>query len=70
MNHERQRITANLPSKLLKEALLTTNRGITETLILGLEMVRRSRAYEKAQALKGKLQLNIDLDASRERTHR
>ncbi len=62
-----RRVTANLPSQLLEAALETTGRGITETLIMGLELVRRRRAYAKAIGLKGKLQLDIDLEASRER---
>lgn len=65
-----KRITANLPEELLKEATKVTKEGITETLIRGLRLIKRSAAYELAQALKGKLRLNIDLDVSRERNRR
>jgi hypothetical protein len=65
-----RRITANLPADLLEEATAVTGKGITETLIAGLEFVRRSRAYAKAQALKGKVQLQIDLEQTRERPGR
>jgi hypothetical protein len=65
-----KRITANLPEDLIKEATQVTQKGITETLIEGLKLVKRSAAFEKAQALKGKLNLQVDLDISRERTHR
>jgi hypothetical protein len=65
-----KRITANLPEDLVNEAIQVTGRGITETLIEGLKLVRRTAAFEKAQALKGKLNLQIDLDTSRERHHR
>lgn len=65
-----KRITANLPEELLEEAQLVSKQGITETLILGLQLVRRSRAYEKAEALKGKLKFELDLEVSRERTRR
>jgi len=44
-----------------------TGKGITETLVEGLRLVRRARAYEKARALRGKIRLTIDLDESRER---
>jgi hypothetical protein len=44
-----------------------TRKGITDTLVEGLRLVRRARAYEKAMALRGKLHLSVDLDASRER---
>lgn len=33
-------------------------------------MVKRTAAFEKAQKLKGKLKLEIDLETSRERSHR
>lgn len=65
-----RRVTANLPADLLEEATAVTGKGITETLIAGLEFVRRSRAYAKAQSLRGKVQLHIDLDQTRERPGR
>ncbi len=63
-----KRITANIPSALLDEATSVSGKGITETLIAGLELVKRSRAFAKAQALRGKIHLDIDLDVERERT--
>ena len=65
-----QRITANLPEDLLRAAMQVTGRGITETLVTGLRLVRQSRAHERALALKGKLRLDIDLEKSRERRRR
>jgi hypothetical protein len=65
-----RRITANLPEDLLEEALEATGEGITETLIQGLQLIRRSRAYEKGMALKGHLELDLDIDTLRERTPR
>jgi hypothetical protein len=65
-----RRITANLPEQLLEEAMKVTGKGITETLVEGLRLVRRARAYEKAMALRGKVNLSIDLDVSRERRRR
>jgi hypothetical protein len=65
-----KRITANLPDALLEEATAVTGKGITDTLIAGLELVRRSRAHAKAAALRGKLRLDIDLESSRERDRR
>lgn len=63
-----KRITANLPEGLLEEAMQVTGKGITETLVEGLNLVRQTRAYQKALKLKGKIQLDIDLEASRERS--
>ncbi|MBI3535612.1 MAG: hypothetical protein HY072_09050 [Deltaproteobacteria bacterium] len=65
-----KRITANLPEDLVNEAIQVTKTSITDTLIAGLRLVRRTVAFEKAQALKGKLNLKINLDVSRERNHR
>ena len=65
-----RRITANLPEELLEEAMKVTKKGITETLVEGLEQVRRRQAYEKAMSLRGKIQLDIDLEESRERRRR
>jgi hypothetical protein len=65
-----RRITANLPADLLDEAMRTSGKGITETLVAGLRLVRARRAYDKAMALRGKLHLDIDLDVSRERGRR
>ena len=65
-----RRITANLPADLLDQAMQTTGRGITDTLIEGLERVKRADAFRKAMALKGKLRLSVDLATSRERGRR
>jgi len=48
------------------EVKRVTVRRTTETIVRGLQR----RAYTKALALKGKLDLRIDLDASRERAGR
>ena len=68
INDMTKRITANLPAILLDEATSVSGKGITETLIAGLELVKRSRAFAKAQALRGKIQLDLDMDEIRERT--
>lgn len=65
-----KRITANLPSDLLKDATEITKKGITETLIQGLQLVKRSAAHTKAKSLKGKINIEVDLDISRERSRR
>ena len=69
MNRTR-RVTANLPDDLLEDAMDVTRKGITETLVAGLQLVRRTRAHRKAMALRGKVDLRIDLDESRERGRR
>ena len=63
-----KRITANLSTELLEDATKITGKGITETLTEGLLLIRRSRVFAKAEALRGKIHLDIDIDESRERT--
>ena len=65
-----RRVTANLPRDLLGDAMDVTGKGITDTLVTGLQLVRRTRAYRKAMALRGRVHLKIDLDQSRERPRR
>lgn len=62
-----RRVTANLPKDLLRTAQEVTGKGITETIVEGLELVRRRRAGQLLKALKGRVTLDIDLDSSRER---
>lgn len=62
-----RRVTANLPIELLEKARGVTGEGITETLVRGLELVRRSAAASRARSLRGKLTLELDLEGSRER---
>jgi hypothetical protein len=65
-----RRITANLPGELLDAAQEVTGKGITETIIEGLEQVKRRRFYERALALRGKVKLKVDLEAARGRNRR
>lgn len=63
-----KRSTVNLPADLLKQATEATGLGITDTIITGLELVKKGTAYKTAMSLKGKLNLQIDLNKSRERS--
>jgi hypothetical protein len=65
-----KRTTVNLPGDLLDDARRVTGKGVTETLVEGLKLIRRSRALDKARALRGTLRLKINRDVSRERTRR
>jgi hypothetical protein len=65
-----RRVTANLPADLLQEAMAVTGKGLTETLIEGLKLVRRRGAFKKAMRLHGKIQLEVDLEESRQRRRR
>lgn len=65
-----RRVTVNLPEDLLHEAMEISGKGITDTLVDGLRLVRQSRAHGRARALRDRLNLDIDLDQSRERPRR
>lgn len=56
-----KRVTVNLPEVLLKEAMKESQQGITETLVMGLELLRRKSAVEKASRLRGAIALKPDL---------
>ncbi|PYQ28809.1 MAG: hypothetical protein DMF56_14115 [Acidobacteria bacterium] len=63
-----RRITANLPGDLLDDAREVTGEGIRETLIEGLLQVKRRRFFERSLRLRGKLQLDINLEETRGRS--
>ena len=65
-----RRVTANLPVELLDGACRATGKGITETLVTGLTLVKRTTAARKAARLRGRLHLDVDLGVSRERPRR
>jgi hypothetical protein len=62
-----RRVTANLPVALLERARMVTGMGITATLVEALERLRRSSAAAKARSLRGRLNLDVGLESSRER---
>ena len=66
--NETRRVTANIPEDLLLEAEKVTGMGITGTIIEGLKLLKRRRAYDKAQKFK-KTNFKIDIGISRERSH-
>ena len=70
MSSRVRRVTANLPADLLAEAMSASQRGVTETLKEGLRLVKRSRAFETAMRLKGRIRLDVDVEGSRERRRR
>lgn len=63
-----KRLTLNLPHRLLKEAQKVTGKNMTDTIISGLEVLKRLRGHDLAMKLRAmRLNLNIDLKTSRER---
>ena len=60
-----KKITVLLPTDLIQQALNASGLGLTPTLRKGLELVAAKDAYQKLLALKGKFELDIDLDELR-----
>jgi hypothetical protein len=60
-----KKVTAMLPEDLLKRALKASGEGITPTLRKGLELVAAKDTYRRLLNLKGKIDLDLDLDESR-----
>ena len=60
-----QKITAHVPTVLLRRAQAATGKGITETVRLGLDLVASAKAAEGLRQLRGKLRLDLDLAALR-----
>jgi len=66
MTTELKKLTLQVPIDLLTRATQATGKGITPTIRRGLELVAASGAYRNLRALKGKVQLGIDLKKLRQ----
>ena len=63
---EMKKITAFVPASLLASAQEETGEGISETLRIGLQKLALQRFYRGMRELRGKVQIDIDIDALRE----
>ncbi|HJQ97927.1 MAG TPA: hypothetical protein VJ826_06390 [Candidatus Polarisedimenticolaceae bacterium] len=61
-----KKVTVHLPEDLLDRAQRSTGEGITQTIRRGLQLVAAGDAYRKLRALRGKVQVSIDLDKLRD----
>jgi len=61
-----KKITVNVPEELLKKSQALLNKGITETLIMGLEEVVRRHQLKALSNLKGKIKFDLDLKKTRQ----
>ena len=59
--HNLKKVTMELPLKLVNDALAETGESLTETVRQGLEILVSRRASKTLAALRGKLDLKIDL---------
>ena len=62
------RTTLNIPEELLEEARsLLKLRSKTDTVILALQELIRRKKVDQLKELAGKIEIDLDLDASRRR---
>ena len=61
-----RKITLNVPAELLERAQAATGLGVTETVRIGLERLALAQVYDELRALRGKVDLGLDLDQLRE----
>jgi len=60
-----RKVTVLLPTHLINQALTASGLGLTPTLRKGLELVASKDAYQKLLSLKGKFNLDINLEELR-----
>jgi hypothetical protein len=61
-----QKVTVHVDSELLRKARKRTGKGVTATVREGLALLAASEAYERLQALRGKVTFSIDVQELRE----
>jgi post-segregation antitoxin (ccd killing protein) len=61
-----QKVTVHVDSDLLRKARKRTGKGVSATVREGLELLAASEAYERLQALRGKVAFSIDVQELRE----
>jgi hypothetical protein len=64
-SHTLKKVTMELPENLVKAALAETKQSLTETVRQGLEILVSRRASKTLAALRGKLDLKINLSELR-----
>ncbi len=60
-----KKVTINLPAELLKNAQRITGKGITPTILEGLEELERREKRSALRRLRGKIRFDLDLDETR-----
>lgn len=65
MKPNTRKITINVPEEILKMATQVTGRGITETIIEGLQELEKREKRTALRDLRGKVKFLVDLEATR-----
>jgi hypothetical protein len=65
MRGKTKKITVNVPADLIDDAVRITGRGVTPTVIEGLEELERRAKRSALRALRGKVRFELDLNEMR-----
>jgi len=60
-----RKITVNVPVRVLENAVKVTGKGVTLTVIEGLEELDRRAKRSALRALRGKVRFELDLEETR-----
>jgi len=60
-----KKVTVNLPAQVLEDATKLTGKGITPTILEGLQELQRTSQRSALRALKGKIRIALDLEETR-----
>jgi hypothetical protein len=61
-----KKITVHVPEELLRNAQKQTHEGISATIRQGLRLVAAGETYKRMRELRGKVAIQVDLDALRQ----
>ena len=65
MSERTRKITVNVPVRVLDNAVKITGKGVTPTVIEGLEELDRRAKRSALRALRGKVRFELDLEDTR-----
>ncbi|MEJ2079014.1 MAG: hypothetical protein P8020_15595 [Acidobacteriota bacterium] len=61
-----KKITVHVPEELLRNARKQTGQGISATVRQGLRLVAAGETFRRLRGLRGKVKLDVDINALRE----
>ena len=60
-----RKVTVNIPAGTLEAAVRVTGKGITPTIVEGLQEIERRAKRSALRALRGKIRFDLDVEATR-----
>ena len=65
MGEPSRKVTVNLPARTLENAMRATGKGLTSTIVEGLEEIERRAKRSALRRLKGKVRFDLVLEETR-----